>query len=174
MTSSGALDAPFGESGYAELPIGFGAVGEIGVQSSGRTVIALSDYPPSNTLLLGLTSGGGSDATFGDEGTIATGLTGGLVKLLQPGDRILFAGQTGGQRGRRTEDAVVVQLRDADGRSIDAFGEHGAAKVDFEGFSISLRPWPFRPMGRCSLPPCSIPRTTTASSATPPPCSSVS
>ena len=134
--SNGTLDSAFGQAGKATTRMGLGDAFSFGIaiQSSGR--IVLTGYSTSTQdhdfSLIGYTTNGTVDPTFGTGGFVTTDFSGATDDIayamaLQTDGKLVVAGRT----GEYPENDFAVARYSSDGQLDQTFGVAGKVVSDF-------------------------------------------
>ena len=160
LTSTGQLDSTFGTNGEFVLPGSLPEVDSVVVESSGRVVVAgtiesatgSGSVIPTEILVVGLTSAGTLDTSFGTGGQTAVPLASGTAQgvegatlqvlgvRLTPSGQILVGGanQTPPQENgldSPIDHSTTLSHLNADGAIDTSFGSGGTANVAIAGTS---------------------------------------
>jgi uncharacterized delta-60 repeat protein len=132
-TSDGGLDTSFGTQGKA-TGVSLSVSGSVLIENTGRIVLAgtVGNPPVQNFSLLGLTSSGVQDTTFGTAGQVITTFIGPVpitpaVVLVQPDGKPVIASTVG-----FVDKAFALTRYNADGSLDTAFGNGGRVITNFD------------------------------------------
>ena len=142
LDSNGTIDTSFGTGGHAIVDFGGDdRVEAAALQPDGRIILAGSTTAGMgghNFAAARLNPDGSVDTSFGTGGQVAVdfgGDDGASAVLLQPGGKVILAGDT--SAGIGGGDLAVARLN-TDGSIDSSFGTGGKRTVDFGGFEAGL------------------------------------
>ena len=146
--SNGTLDSPFGQAGKVMTRLGLGDAFSFGIalQSNGRIVLAgYSDTTLDHDFsLVGYTSNGTLDATFGNGGIVTTDFSSAsddiaYAMTMQADGKLVVAGRT----GEYPENDFAVARYSSDGQLDQTFGVGGKVVSDFssidQAYGVALQ-----------------------------------
>ena len=149
--ASGCLDPTFGNGGISTVPVFAGGMGEGIVQSDGKPVVVMS--VTGTVQVIRFNADGGADTTFGGGDGVATlswlapggtyGTPNGIATQSDGGvEKIILAGQTYVQEGRKLVFAVRVDRLMPDGSLDPSFGTAGSFLTKLgRASSVIVQPW---------------------------------
>jgi uncharacterized delta-60 repeat protein len=148
-TSNGTLDSAFGQAGKVMTKVGLGDAYSFGIalESNGRIVLAgySSTTLDHDFTIVGYTTNGTLDSTFGNGGIVTTDFSGGTddiaYAMTRQGDgKLVLAGRT----GEYPENDFALARYSSDGQLDQTFGGGGKVVSDFssidDAYGVALDP----------------------------------